>query len=454
MPSATIDPDKFLAAPVGRLVLANALPMMLVMMMGALLNVIDAVFLGHFVGPVALAAVTIVFPAVMVLTALAALVGGGMASLFARSLGAGDREQAGAIFSSAHGLCLALGAVTLATVFGADRLLDGQSHRLDEAAGLARDYLLILVLGAPVQFLVALHADAARSEGRAGAMALLSVCVTVANMALNYLLIVMLGLGVAGSAWGTVSAQLVGLLILLALRRRDGGMLPLHTLAMHRWTGRWREILALGLPLSLSFFGMALVAGLVVAAIGWEHAPRESQTIAAYGIVTRILGFAFMPQMALALATQVVVATNAGAGLRARVRAALSTALLLALGYCGLLETLLITWSGTLGFAFVDDVSLVVRVGTIIRPMIALYVLSGPVLSLAMYFQALGSPGKSAALMLLKPYVLMPVLIMGLASLSSEDAMWLAFPFADAVVASLSAGLLLREWNSPREMLA
>ncbi|WP_256714964.1 MATE family efflux transporter [Rhodovulum sulfidophilum] len=76
--------NPFLTRPIGRLFLSNALPMAVVMSMGGLLNVADGIFVGRFVGPQALAAVSLAFPVVMLLTALTTLAGGGMSSLIGR----------------------------------------------------------------------------------------------------------------------------------------------------------------------------------------------------------------------------------------------------------------------------------------------------------------------------------------------------------------------------------
>ncbi|MXO64781.1 MATE family efflux transporter [Altererythrobacter endophyticus] len=419
--------------------------MAFVMGMGGLLNVVDAAFLGHYVGATALAAVSFSFPGVMVLIAFGSLVGGGMSSIFARHLGAGDRTFAAAIFASAHGLCLLVSFGLAATFFIAGPLLlEGLAKENAEMAELASTYLLILVAGAPIQFLMNLHADAARSEGRAGFMAVLSVGVTGANIVLNYALIVGLHLGVAGSAWGTLIAQALGLLLLLELRRRDALLLPLSSLRRFAWWGNWRAILALGLPLSLSFIGMALVSAVVIAAVNWSGGADYAATIAAYGIVTRILGFAFMPLMALALATQTIVGTNSGAGLHTRSNHALICALALAFGYCLLLELALLAVSGSLGFSFVDDAQVVSRVGLIIRPMLTFYLFSGPVLVLAMYFQAIGQPGRTAALMLLKPFILVPLAIFLFASFAKPMELWFAFPVADVVIMILATALFLR----------
>lgn len=98
--------NSFLTAPLHKIFAATALPMVVVMMMNGLLGIVDAIFLGHFVGAPAMAAVGIAFPFLMLIIALSTLVTAGMSSLLARQLGAGSREAAGATFTGAHGLAL------------------------------------------------------------------------------------------------------------------------------------------------------------------------------------------------------------------------------------------------------------------------------------------------------------------------------------------------------------
>jgi Na+-driven multidrug efflux pump len=84
--------------------------------------------------------------------------------------------------------------------------------------------------------------------------------------------------------------------------------------------------------------------------------------------------------------------------------------------------------------------------------MLALYVFAGPILVLAMYLQALGQPGRTAALTLVKPWLLMPVLILGLSTVFGVQGIWLAFPMADAVVLLIALVIgrsILLTRNSP-----
>ena len=444
--SSDIAPEnRFLTVPIGRLFLANALPMTLVMVMSGLLNVVDSIFLGHFVGPDALAAVGIAFPLVMLTIALSALVSGGMSSLLARHRGAADAAKAASVFAGAHGLALvmALGLIVVFFLIG-PATVSGLAAGDEPVARMTWSYLAITVGAAPVQFLLGLHGDVCRIEGRAGLMAFLSIGVTLANLALNYTLIVRLGLGVAGSAWGTVLAQAAGLALLVRLRMTGDGFLPLRALLNNRWCGCWRAILLLGTPLSLGFVGIALVSATVIAVLRWTGDEDYAQTVAAYAIVTRMLGFAFLPLMAVALATQAIVGNNTGAGRHDRSDRTVRLALATSLVYCTGIEALLLVAGEVVARGFTDNQGIALAVHAILKPMVALYLFTGPVLVLALYFQAVGLAAQAAALTLIKPFLMGPALIVALGAFGGPGVIWFAFPLADTLTAGLAGSILLR----------
>ena len=426
--------NPFLTAPIGRLFLSNALPMAVVMSMGGILNVVDGVFVGRFIGAEALAAVSLAFPAVMLMSALATLVGGGMSSLLARSLGAGDRVAAARVIAGAHGLALLVSAVLVLfwAVFGR-ALLDEMAGGNAQVSETTWNYLSILILAAPVQLILGLHADALRVESRAGAVAALSVLVNLVNIGANWLGIVVLGLGIAGSALGTVAAQVLGLALVLGLRARGRGLLPLGILRQERWAANWSRIVTLGLPLCLSFLGIALVASVAMLALR-HHAAEYDRLVAAYGGVTRLLSLAFLPQLAIALALQGIAGQNSGAGRDDRAMAALWLAMAAAFLWCVVVALTGLIAGHVVGGWFSSDPQVTIAIVAILRPMLALYVFAGPILVLAMYFQALGQLGRTAVLTLVKPWLLMPMMILGLSAVDGVKGIWLAFPIADGVV--------------------
>lgn len=451
MSSVRLSDNRFLTVPTGRLFFAQALPMTIVMAMSGLLSIVDAAFLGYFVGPEALAAISIVFPAIMATIALSTLVSGGMSSLLARALGAGDRDRAASVFAQGHGLALFIALMLILAFFvgGHDvisHLAGGDQH----ISAMAWTFLAIMICATPVQFLLGLHGDAWRNEGGAALIALLSVGVTLANIALNYVLIVWAGLGIAGSALGTALAQTLGLALLAALRARGSGVIPIASLRSTAWVGGWRPILALGAPVSLSFIGIALVSATVIATLRLTAGTAYADIVAAYGIVTRIFSFTFLPLMALALAMQSIVGHNVGAGLFRRSDRVLRLAVGAAFVYCALVEAALLLGSNIIGAVFVGDPAVIAGVATIVQPMASLYVFTGPVLILALYFQAVGRPGRTALLTLVKPFLLGPPLVIALGFTGGVPALWLAYPIADGIVAAMAIGVIglgMRRWS-------
>lgn len=448
--SARHSPDnKFLTETPGRIFARTAAPMVAILTMNGLLGVIDAIFLGRFVGVDAMTAVGIAFPVVMLTIALSTLVSSGMSSLLARQLGAGAREAAGATFARAHGLAIAI-ALGLLALF-----LLGGWHFASRMAGpqgpvalMVWQFLLVTILGLPIQFLLGLHADAWRNEGQAGRMALLSLGVTLLNIVLNYIMIVPLHLGVAGSAASTVLAQGIGLCLLVEGRRRSKTMLPLAGLRRNNWLGPWADLVALGAPVSLAFIGMALTSSCVILALPATEA-GNLQTIAAYGIIMRVLGFAFLPMMALALAMQSIVGNNVGAGRHDRARHVLKIAAVTALVYCALVQLLLFTESRSIASAFVADGAVIGEVGRILALMTALYFISGPVFVLGLYFQAIGKPGHAGLLTLSKSFIFIPLAIIVITLFLTPEKVWLAFSGADAVVGAVGLVLLLLAMPKP-----
>jgi len=413
--------------------------MAVVMSMGGVLNVVDGIFVGHFIGSDALAAVSLAFPVAMVLSALTTLAGGGMSSLMARYLGAEDRVAAGRVFAEAHGLVLAIsvGLVALWAVVG-PALVGSMAANNPKVDGLAQDYLRIIILGAPVQLMLGVHADALRNEGKAGLIAALSVLVNLFNIGANWLGIVVLGLGISGSALGTVAAQALGLALVVGVRGRNRGLLPLSALRSQSWLGAWSQIVWLGLPLCLSFIGIAVVASIVMLSLRFSAGTEYDALIAAYGVVTRLLGFAFMPQMAIALAMQSITRNNTGARRNDRARATLRLAMGAAFLWCLSVVLVGVFAATALGSWFSDDPAVIAAVAEILRPMMLLYASSGPILVLALYFQALGQPGRTAALTLVKPWLLTPLLILALSVGFGVSGIWLAFPMADAIILMLA----------------
>ncbi|WP_199224184.1 MATE family efflux transporter [Saccharospirillum sp. MSK14-1] len=414
----------------------TALPIIAIMLMNGLLTVVDAWFLGVFVGADALGAVTLVFPAFMLMVALSTLISAGMSSLLARHLGAGRTEQAQGVFVAAQGLALLTSLVLMALyLLWGGSFTQAAAQGRTELSQMAQIYLRIIVFTSPLMFSLGVQGDALRNEGRAGWMAMMGLVVTLSNMLFNFVLIVVFELGVAGSAYGTAAAQCLALLLIFGLRLRGGTRLQWQWHAgfqrLDEWLHRWRDILKLGAPSSLSFFGMALISATIIASLNAQDTPNYAATVSAYGIVTRLMTLCFMPMLGLSHALQTICGHNHGAQLWQRSDDALRLGLSVALCYGVLVELTLVFFAAPIGRLFVDDPLVVAEVARILPVMVALYFLSGPMLMLGAYFQSLGDATRAALFSLTRPYLLTLPLLLMLPLLLGERGIWLAMPTAE-----------------------
>ncbi|MFH1213896.1 MAG: MATE family efflux transporter, partial [Candidatus Neomarinimicrobiota bacterium] len=152
---------------IGRLLLKLSLPATIGMLVQALYNVVDTIFVGQGVGTVAIASLTIVFPIQMIVMAVALMVGMGAASIISRALGAGEMARASKTLGNVLLIIAVLGVFVaifanifinqILIVFGASRTV----------LPYARDYARIILSGS-VLFSFAMATNAIiRAEGRA-----------------------------------------------------------------------------------------------------------------------------------------------------------------------------------------------------------------------------------------------------------------------------------------------
>lgn len=437
--------NTFTNGPLGAIYLKTAVPIIFVMGMNGLLAVADALFLGVFVGPEALAAVTMMFPLYMLVVALATLVSSGMSSLLARHLGGGRMDDARSVFAGAHGLAFLLGAVLIllfAAFGGPVSLLVASGDAPLAQMGLI--YLRITFLFSPLVFVLSVNSDALRNEGRVGFMAAMSLLASLANIAFNYVLIALMDMGVAGSAYGTAAAQALSFCIILGFRLL--GRTALRPSALNRRSvfSAWWDILALGAPQSLNFLGIALASAAIIAALQWVGGPDYAATVSAYGIITRVITFAFLPLLGLAFAMQTITGNNYGAALWARANASLRMALWSAFIYCLVVQIAVMSLPGVIAAMFVDDPVVIAEVVRILPIMTSVLFFVGPLMMTASYFQAIGSAGRAAVLGLVKTYAFAIPLTFILPLWLGEIGVWVAGPAAEVMLLVVAAVVLRR----------
>ncbi|PZM17036.1 MATE family efflux transporter [Rhizobium tubonense] len=424
----------------------TAAPIVLITTINGLFVVVDAYFLGAYVGPAALSAVTLIFPGLMMLIALQALVSNGMASILARKLGAGDREGARQTFAAANALAIGLVLLLYALYWLAGaRIIDAAAEGAVDVATNARSFMAVTIAFAPVAFFLSLNVDALRCEGRIGFMALVTIASSLLNILANWLLMAVAHWGVIGSAAGSVLAQFICLIAILFYRWRN-------VEALRPWLrfpiSDWPRILSLGAPMSLGFIGMSLSSAAVIYNLSIWDASNYVATVGAYGIITRIMTFAYLPLLGINIAFQTICGNNYGAGLTQRVGRSLQIALLSALIYCAMVEIVVELLAGHLGGIFVADPQIIAATTRILPWMVASYFLFGQMIVLSGYFQALGDPLRAGAFGLARPYLFVLPLTFLLPYAFGETGIWMVSIAAEGGMCLLA--LLVLSQNARR----
>jgi Na+-driven multidrug efflux pump len=169
--------------------------------------------------------------------------------------------------------------------------------------------------------------------------------------------------------------------------------------------------------------------------------------VSAYGIITRVITFAFLPLLGLSFAMQTITGNNYGAALWQRSDASLRIALWIAFIYCAVVQAVVMSMPRQIATAFVDDGAVIAEVARILPVMTCVFFVMGPLMMVAAYFQAIGAAMKAAILGLAKPYAFAIPLTLLLPLRFGEIGIWYAGPTAEVMLLCLTALVL---WHRAR----
>lgn len=189
------------------------LPSIVMMVVSSIYSVVDGLFVSNLVGDMALSAVNIMFPVTMIIGAFGFMLGTGGSAIVARTMGEGNRKLAQQYFSLIVYSVIALGgvlSVACALLAGPIARLAGVSDRLmaDCVA-----YGRVMLAGSVIFMLQTTFQSFFVVAERPGLGLGFSVAAGLTNMVLDYVLIAVLDMGIAGAAWATVAGYCVGGLI-------------------------------------------------------------------------------------------------------------------------------------------------------------------------------------------------------------------------------------------------
>ena len=428
--------------PIGPLLWRCSLPAIIGMLVNALYNIVDSIFVGQGVGELALAAVTIAFPLMTILMGMGMFVGLGAASIASLRLGAGDNQGAECILGNALTLlCLIMLPTTGLALLFLEELLQwlGASP---EVLPYAIDFTRIILGGSIFMHISFGLNGLIRAQGDAKTALYTMLIAALLNTALNPLFIFVFHWGIAGSAWATVISQFVATVWVLTYFLYGRSTLRLRRACLPLQKKLVLDISRIG----MAPFLMQLGSSLVIVIFNFTLLSYGGNlAIAAFGIVNRVLMLLLMPVLGISQGVQPIVGYNYGAQNYSRVLQAIKLAAGSATLVCIVGLAVVLTGHEALVRLFNDNPELI-RIGSeglciflAMLPIIGFQIIG------ANYFQAIGKAGYSIVFNLLRQFILLIPLVYLLPQWLGLNGIWTAGPVADLGSACLTGFFLLKE---------
>ncbi len=437
--------DRMGTMPVGKLLVSMAVPMMMSMLVQALYNIVDSIFVAQL-SEDALTAVSLAFPVQNILIAIAVGIAVGVNALISRYLGMGEREKANHVAMQGYFLAFCSTAIfmilglTLVDPFAASQVDMSQPNAAMICEGTAT-YLRIISLCSVGVFVVCLEERLFSSTGKSLFTMGLQMTGAIINIILDPIMIFGLfgcpAMGVAGAAYATVIGQITSAVlgyVLCITKNKD-----LH-LDWKQVKPDWpvlKSILGIGVPsMMMSAIGSLLTYILNIILIGFS-----STAVAVYGAYFKLNSFIFMPIFGLNNGLVPIVAYNYGAGKVERIHQTVKLAMASAatIMLCGLALFNLIPET-LLGMFNASEEML--RIGVPALKTISLsFAFAGICIVSGSVCQALGFATYSLYTSVARQLVVLLPCIYLLSLTGEVTNIWYAWPIAE--IASLTASMLL-----------
>jgi putative MATE family efflux protein len=414
--------------PIPRLLAKLAVPAMLGMLVMALFNVVDAIFISRAVGTVGIAAVSIAFPIKMIIMATAGAIGIGGASVISRLLGANKLDQANRVFGNVIGLVLIISIIGI--LLGFNLLtpilyLFGSSETI---LPYAQDYLGIILYGTFFFAFAFAVNNIVRSEGNANTAMLTMIIAAVLNIILTPVFIFGLGWGIKGAAIATVLSQGTTVVYLGWYFASGKSSLTFKTLNLRPDFNIIKQMLAVG---SSAFVHQAAGSIMFIIANHLLIFYGGDLAVAVFGIIHRVLMFSFMPIFGIVQGLHPLVGYNYGANQHSRVSEAILLAIKASTIVSALAFMVMMIFPKPIMLIFTNDLAAIEMGITAMRIIFALAITVGIQMVTGGVFQALGRAKEALILSMSRQVLFLIPLMLSLPFIFKLPGIWLAFPLAD-----------------------
>lgn len=425
--------NKLGVMPISKLIWNMSLPIIASMLVQALYNIVDSVFVSR-VSEQALTAVSLAFPAQNLMIGLATGTAVGVNALMGRALGAGLRERADKVAN--NGVFLAVVGFVISAVLGltcSDLFFRSQTQ-VENIIRMGNDYLSIVTAGSLAMFCQIMYERLLQGTGRSILSMYTQGLGAIINIILDPVFIFVLKMGVAGAAVATVIGQICGCILAIWFNHKKNTDITLSLRGFRPDLRLIGEIYAIGLPSVIMIAIGSVMTFLMNKILITYHAAHETAATA-FGTYFKLNSFIFMPVFGMNNGVVPIVAYNYGAQNRRRMVETIKRGALYA--SCIMVFGTILFWAipGPLLKIF-DASDTLLSVGIPALRIISLsFCMAGASIALGSSFQALGKSFYSMITSIVRQLVFLIPIAYVLArygvSVGNSDLVWWSYPVAE-----------------------
>ena len=428
--------------PIGKLLVKQAVPASIGILVMSLNILVDTIFVGNWIGATAIAAINVVLPVSFFIAALGMAIGVGGSSIISRALGADNKEKALKTFGNQLTLTFVF-TVTFA-IFGllfVDTLIPAFGGKGSIFAP-AKIYYEIILYGVPILGFVMMGNNVIRAEGKPKFAMYAMLIPSVGNLLFDYIFINVLDYGMAGAAWATTGSYIVSFLFILWYFLSKNSELKLEISDLGFDLPIVKEISSLG-SVTLARQAVVSVTFLLVNNALYNFGGETSVT--AYAIVGRLSMFALFPIYGITQGFIPIAGYNYGAEKFDRVKEVIYTSIKYATALAIIIFIVLMIFPEFITKWFTTDSDVTEVTPNNMRWAFAAI----PILSLqlvgAAYFQAIGKALPALILTLTRQAIFFIPLMYIMPIFFGELGIWMSFPISDILSTIVTYYFLRRE---------
>jgi len=431
--------------PIGKLLLQQALPAAVGVLVLSIYGIVDTIFVGRFVGSLGIATITVVLPITFLISSIGMSIGVGGASIISRAFGDNNNPRAFRTFGNQIGmtLTLALLFVGLGFIYSEEilKLFGGKGDVLEPA----KDYFNIILIGIPFLAWAMMSNNVIRAEGYPKVSMYTLVVPAVFNIILDPIFIVTLDMGIKGAAWATTISYMASAVYTLWFFVFGKSLMKVKATWFRPDFAIAKEITSLG-AVTLARQGTVSILAIVLNNVLFQYGGEMGLSV--YGVISRVMMFANFPVLGITQGFVPIAGYNYGAKLKDRVYYSIRLALRSSTIIAFMIFILIMSFTNSLVQIFTEDAELILQSVPAMRKSF----LATPLLAFSLigsaYFQAIGRPKPALLLALSKQGIFLVPLVLIMPVFFGLEGIWYAFPLADTGAAAISYFYLKKGTNA------